>query len=768
MGNEDIETARKLELYKIHSASFELSEGDTLIIIDYPTSPRRPSGRQADCNGKVYNSQQFRVHSEKLRSTGSAKFMDMLGPSYQFRVQRRRGLVNKLPEGVKYVLDMTPAFEGDDLVFQMTELSLTPGIIKWWTSTIPYDVDEWLVAGHDDICACLPELFKDQEEPKPGAPNPNFGKNRVYNRKYPNFHYTPNKFAEMRRNNENNLYDIPAYRIIPDYCPIRHRNSIIRLFMLIEGKDVTLDSANRLWTLVKLCNIWDCPDVIRDQATQWLLHGTNSRFIEVLPEEALQIGFALQLPGITQCAFRILVNELALQEAADPSAQKGLDRVTVFGRRRGDLPDELSNLVQHAARAFVERASALAEKLEDPTKLEFKSNGEWARLFEIQRLLEMHDSNVSLIAASSDMKRLVDTLVGDFKEEVEKASMVSQSPPSYFYTMDLDRVTFTEPKDFVTTDDIVRDMNLIQRLLCPFIYNNFGTSLDDGLYYSETQGWNTKSHVSFPRMVGYVATDLRQAIVNDPATMKSLEWAPIYAPHVDLTSEDKVRAVGPMDLKWPFFDMKALEKELKEIFRPITTSWIRHDIEPQLNITRHMLLTLTNDEFKYLPLWAGGCNDGTGGVFESYLPPADMGPNGPGPSYHTGLTVPSNPSSISSSMLDDMRTLRVMGSTTAGSIDVHDSISTVYRPDRVIADDVSIASESFTIGGSEYQAAQFEVPAEHQPMGQAVPMLVDTTDTESQATAVDEDFVYDGDSGDDMEFWEDDSDTAEEDNVSDL
>jgi len=55
------------------------------------------------------------------------------------------------------------------------------------------------------------------------------------------------------------------------------------------------------------------------------------------------------------------------------------------------------------------------------------------------------------------------------------------------------------------------------------------------------------------------------------------------------------------------------------------------------------LLCLT-DEFKYLPLWAGGDDDGTGGVFDPSLPPANMGPIGPGPSYHTGFSVNSRAS----------------------------------------------------------------------------------------------------------------------------
>jgi hypothetical protein len=166
--------------------------------------------------------------------------------------------------------------------------------------------------------------------------------------------------------------------------------------------------------------------------------------------------------------------------------------------------------------------------------------------------------------------------------------------------------------------------------------------------------------------------------------------------------------------------------ELDIAIMPIAYWWHRHNIDPPLNITRHLLLTLGPNELKFLPLWAGGNDDGTGGVFESAVPSAEFGPNGPGPAYHTGITIPSEASSVSGSLMEEIRNMNVKGSTTAGSIDVHDSISTVYRPDKVIADDRSIATESFvTSEGGAYAEARYFEPADHQPEGKALETLVD-------------------------------------------
>ncbi|OAA62580.1 hypothetical protein SPI_04120 [Niveomyces insectorum RCEF 264] len=52
----------------------------------------------------------------------------------------------------------------------------------------------------------------------------------------------------------------------------------------------------------------------------------------------------------------------------------------------------------------------------------------------------------------------------------------------------------------------------------------------------------------------------------------------------------------------------------------------------------HLLLGLTAHEFRFLPLWAGGDDDGTGAVFQQPLPTAQLGPISPGPAYHTGTT----------------------------------------------------------------------------------------------------------------------------------
>jgi hypothetical protein len=111
-----------------------------------------------------------------------------------------------------------------------------------------------------------------------------------------------------------------------------------------------------------------------------------------------------------------------------------------------------------------------------------------------------------------------------------------------------------------------------------------------------------------------------------------------------------------------------------------------------------------------------------------------MGPNGPGPAYHTGLSIPSAPPSLSGSLMEEIREMNIRGSTIAGSVDAQDSISTVYRPDHVIAAGSSVGSESFTENNSDFENARFAAPADHQGVGQTIGMLVDSMDEDSDDT----------------------------------
>jgi hypothetical protein len=97
----------------------------------------------------------------------------------------------------------------------------------------------------------------------------------------------------------------------------------------------------------------------------------------------------------------------------------------------------------------------------------------------------------------------------------------------------------------------------------------------------------------------------------------------------------------------PFFSLEAFLTQVGSHISDICNSMLKDRYFGFRSIT-DTCLCMSGEELKYLPLWAGGNEDGTGGVFEKPIPPAAFGgaPNGPGPAYHTGLSIFSQSSSI--------------------------------------------------------------------------------------------------------------------------
>ncbi|GKT45596.1 uncharacterized protein ColSpa_05777 [Colletotrichum spaethianum] len=720
---------RRYSQFILHDIKSELHEGDTLIFIDFPV-PSRPS-ETVDCYFYAWNSVQFRMHSEKLLGTGSSKFAEMLNPTYQFRIQRRRKLVNRLPEGIKYVLDLTPPSEGDELVFQMTEVSLTPGIINWWTAYDKHGVDDFVVSGHDDICSCWRDSKPDQadglditdedasateasRDPTKRGPeldavtkwaiSESLRETGPWNARPEQRGYTPTKGLASKVLEKKSKSDFspelgPAYRQIPDYCPIRHRVNILRLMCLIAEKQVLIDSAPRVWTLVAVAKILDCPSVLRDSVLQWMMSPNNTVFLEVLPEESLQIGVALKLDGITRSAFRILVNELALEEAAGPNGTPKAAAYTVFGRKRHDPGDDLNNLIQHAARAMVERVSRRVNQLVSETIYDDLQIAEWERL---QNLINMLSSCPSDIA-------------------------------------DDHRATYVDVRRFNRLEVVYHQFNNVQKALCSFMYETISNKWTKiAHFFSECT-----VQPSFDRMASELCVVLKAFLRKHPELARDPAWkSQLRLPHNSLVRLDAGANIESMSNSANHaFDTRAFEAPLQDFLRPFCQECFRADFDITMHLTPHLLLNLHENEFKFLPLWAGGYDDGTGGVFEHSLPPADYGPAGPGPAYHTGVTIPSDASSTAASVSSELRQLRLEGGSTIGpgSVDVQDSTSTVFHPHKVVADDRSVRTESFTDGESEYGNAKYAVPVDGQSIADAIGAVVlgNTTDQSDSGTSID-------------------------------
>lgn len=126
------------------------------------------------------------------------------------------------------------------------------------------------------------------------------------------------------------------------------------------------------------------------------------------------------------------------------------------------------------------------------------------------------------------------------------------------------------------------------------------------------------------------------------------------------------------------------------------------------------LLCLSDEEFKYLPLWAGGDDDDSGGVFDPAIPVAIAGPNGPGPSFHTGFSNASAPSSEYGGF--DSRSVMTSVNTSVG---VEDGFSDHLDRRRIFAED-DIHSETFSEDSETYAKSNTSDYLDHRGKGKAI------------------------------------------------
>lgn len=170
---------------------------------------------------------------------------------------------------------------------------------------------------------------------------------------------------------------------------------------------------------------------------------------------------------------------------------------------------------------------------------------------------------------------------------------------------------------------------------------------------------------------------------------------------------------------------------------------------------------------KYLPLWAGGNEDGTGGVFEPAIPPAEYGvaPNGPGPAYHTGVSVFSQASSMVDVNEDDQMT--EVG-TVNTSIAVDNGLSSHVDRRAIMSDFGSIASfvhvgeDQGKEKGKGKEVARSEsviYPEEHESMEIESVNTMDFVSSDTGSTKFEEpDMEKDDDDDDFMMVSEDEGD----------
>ncbi|KAH7035599.1 uncharacterized protein B0I36DRAFT_318698 [Microdochium trichocladiopsis] len=439
---------------------------------------------------------------------------------------------------------------------------------------------------------------------------------------------------------KDNLEDIEMspLRMVPEYCPVRHRANIIRLIRTILGADLVLNSAIRVYTIAGIAKQFDCASVIRDPVFTWFMAQPNSDFIDLEPETALKIGWNLGLRDVTRAAMRILVAENAM-EALSPTPLSHSRRFTVLGRPRGELPDELENVIQHATNKYTERVQQVNADLVSPWVFTLLRIDQWKQFMQIGEM-------IGTVEPGADLPNI------NLNPRTSAATPLVASA-----SLDKIRAHFFQ----------------VYRSLIQFMHG-IANAPDSSAFSSETETSierNRQCYVPRSRFMSYFTTwqtmvPLSRRALTDywqRLTEAPMVWSEFVAcqqllvRQVTIFNSSIHFAVEEGKLPVPRgsiyqLDLIVLHQQVCTALAELKNAWAHpRDLEVSLARSGHLALGLTDEEFKYLPLWAGGLDDGTGGVFqEGHVPDADMGPIGPGPAYHTGYSVMSDFTDFSSSI----------------------------------------------------------------------------------------------------------------------
>jgi hypothetical protein len=245
-------------------------QGTVLAVVTFPKDDKLSRA----CDGEPWRDIRLRMDYGKLMDLGSKKIEDMFSPRAQARFRRRLDL-QQLPPGIEYVLDFTPPSEGSDLA-DLTAALWLPRMVKLWFLAglyVPDPVLETglgvptrpladkavgaiLTLGHDDVCNGLGCKFGTEWASDLSLTSASGLTD------YAEWHPKEGLPGIVEDNPAARLGFIASWRKVEDYCPIRHRVAIIRVLKAINGDDLLLNSAVRLWTVTQVAISLEVPQVV--------------------------------------------------------------------------------------------------------------------------------------------------------------------------------------------------------------------------------------------------------------------------------------------------------------------------------------------------------------------------------------------------------------------------------------------------------------------------------------------------------------------------
>ncbi|KAJ5919361.1 hypothetical protein N7466_010304 [Penicillium verhagenii] len=668
----------------------------------------------------------LRVHSEKFLKIGSAYFEKLFTLRNQKRVRKQRGFADKLPMGIKYVVDLTPAIHEEDAIIALTEVSCPMAIRKWASLKEKWKLPESCVGGEDEYQilehlapAMLAEPLvvsdgseeiqeEDLDEQETGI-------------------FTRMSAREMVLRN-----GLPV-----EYSAARHRQGIEYVLHVLEGLSITLDTPCKLWTffaVAKLFNVATLP-VISGYIISWFYEANNTRLIEIHPEVAYRVGLGIKSSELCRHAFMGLVSDEALLyliRSANLTPLKMYKQKFEKSPINDNLDDNEVQRIEYASKAFMDTIIKHFLHLagEEMPWIEDSSIPEVTKLTQHARIYPED---------AEDVKSVIDILKESVRASIYSKLSISADPMRCAYSKSNSQGhRFSHPRAFEPQDFLVRLMgrsfwtelissrvsltlDLIQASRTNHDIDMHRSIADIGCGLLAFQGQENAQirmiarHTLDEKIRGFNEMAVRRAeeqhdMLNQELKTRSNRWnltinlrrrtprvnEPVDSSsnHVSSTTKDmkhspsmettlperpkektnpfisqqpSQRPSFPVDLSQydasysqpdmsnranDYYDYKHFDEEA---FTMAATAYISRYSRAILNTSERtpfqhhfasIITCLTDNEYRYLPLWAGGDDDETGGVFTDQDIPIMTGGgfSAPGPAVHTGSVASTNDS----------------------------------------------------------------------------------------------------------------------------
>ncbi|KAJ5674377.1 uncharacterized protein N7477_004311 [Penicillium maclennaniae] len=316
-------------------------DGDTLLYIDPAPEDGAPRLRKP--------STVHRIHSDRLLATESDYFKRRLGPRQQTRVRKQRGFPDTLPEGIKYVLDLTPPTLEEEAIISMTEVSCPMEIRTWASSKNIWNLPSQCVGGTDETEMVEEAFFPVAEDYSLMEENHDYQDWEDDARE--------EEASEEKEQGPPRMYQRAGLPV--EYSAVRHRDGIEQVLHVLEGLNVTLDTPCKLWTffaVAKLFKVATFP-AVADLISSWFYMENNTRFIEVHPQIAYRVACGIESQTLCRNAFVGLVGDEALLyliRAGQLKPVKAWEKNFARSRAAESLDDSEMQRVEYASKSFAD------------------------------------------------------------------------------------------------------------------------------------------------------------------------------------------------------------------------------------------------------------------------------------------------------------------------------------------------------------------------------------------------------------------------------